>query len=224
MKLTGTTLWNNNFQNLFNIGVISLTNGQIMQRDSLEEQIHYQDLENHPDNSKLTKRTNNLFLIEGKAKFYWKWQDSENITNNDIEFLANLNKNNPEDSKATFEQTDNSYSFTYDYTEALNNWTTKTVPYELKSSIAGIEGVNDKCKILCFVQFENKWNFQNQDIVIGETATATKESTDTYLFFSQDCEVNGNIIPADTFKKLTSDSINIKNISDKICKIVKVYL
>lgn len=183
MKLTGTTLWNNNFQNLFNIGVISLTNGQIMQRDSLEEQIHYKDLESHPDNSKLTKRTNNLFLIEGKAKFYWKWQDSENITNNDIEFLANLNKNNPEDSKATFEQTDNSYSFTYDYTEALNNWTTKTVPYELKSSIAGIEGVNDKCKILCFVQFENKWNFQNQDIVIGETATATKESTDTYLFF-----------------------------------------
>jgi hypothetical protein len=190
----------------------------------LEEQIHYKDLESHPDNSKLTKRTNNLFLIEGKAKFYWKWQDSENITNNDIEFLANLNKNNPEDSKATFEQTDNSYSFTYDYTEALNNWTTKTVPYELKSSIAGIEGVNDKCKILCFVQFENKWNFQNQDIVIGETATATKESTDTYLFFSQDCEVNGNIILADTFKKLTSDSINIKNISDKICKIVKVYL
>ena len=92
MKLTGTTLWNNNFQNLFNIGVISLTNGQIMQRDSLEEQIHYKDLENHPDNSKLTKRTNNLFLIEGKAKFYWKWQDSENITNNDIEFRTGTNQ------------------------------------------------------------------------------------------------------------------------------------
>ena len=52
---------------------------------------------------------------------------------------------------------------------------------------------------------------------------ANKEGDDCYIYFGGLCEVNGKEIKEFTVKKLTSENITIKNLSEKQIKIFKVF-
>ena len=224
MKITMKFDTIKNYANLFQIGIAKCSAGDLLQRDSLIEQPHYENLTEHADNNNLVINRNNYFLLEGKIKVYWQWANDENILSSDIDFLASLNALNPEDSNATKHTTSNSYEFSYEYTGDVKEWTTRSVMYEPKSSIAGIEALTDNTVILCPFQINEKYKFENIDLGVGESCIATKNATDTYIFFSQECLINNtNPVNQYEFKKLTSESINISNTSSKPCKIIKIF-
>jgi hypothetical protein len=78
-------------------------------------------------------------------------------------------------------------------------------------------------RILCPIGYYKGWTFKKADVLPGTSITATKDGDDCYVFFAQNCEVDGNAVSIDTTKKLTSSSVNIKNVSDKLCRLVKIY-
>ena len=60
------------------------------------------------------------------------------------------------------------------------------------------------------------------DIPTGQTSTLEKQGIIDYVVFSGACEVNGVAIAENTFKRLTSNSINIKNTDSRDIRIVLI--
>ena len=73
------------------------------------------------------------------------------------------------------------------------------------------------------MQHEGGWIFKKADVAPGSTITATKDGTDCFIYFGQDCEVDGAAVAQDLTKKLVSASVSIKNVSSKLCTLVKIY-
>ena len=82
-------------------------------------------------------------------------------------------------------------------------------------------------KLIWKIRTVKEWKIKNIDIPPNETVTYTKEDAVTYLLTCDTCEVT---IEDDThtfnqydIKKLTKDNeYSIKNVSDKICKVIVI--
>lgn len=210
--------------------------GQKIQRDSFEEQPYFQNLKFHKDNNKIQKDLYNHILLKGKIKAYWEWTEEEGITQKDVEFLQKIYETeNPEDSDAyqDINTQDRKYFFETEYKGLVSDWHPCSVNWSLASTKAGVEILEDDTLLLCCIQSEYGWNFDNIDIPAGETITANKKGNQCYLFYSNLCEVSVNssdvIDEVFTYKpkqfevqQLTSPSCQVKNITDEPFKLIMI--
>ena len=85
-----------------------------------------------------------------------------------------------------------------------------------------LEALKDDTRLFCLVSEDNDFNINIIDIPVGETKTINKNynnDTDKYIFFSQNCSVGDTQINQYDCKKLTTDTINVKNESNEILRI-----
>jgi len=207
--------------------VLSAETGQTVTRHGLVEQPNYDKIE-YLEDYKINKSLNNYLFMKGKVRVNYKWQDSDGITQRDIDKIEELYAINPEDEFADKTITDNSYSYDIALDGYVTAWQERSANYELSASEASITSLQDDTIFICCLQKDYGYKFYNVDLQPNESIETNKIGNTTYLLVGEDCEVT---VPATnkthTFnqydcKKLISDSCNIKNLSEEICRVVMI--
>jgi hypothetical protein len=211
---------------------INTKKGQIIKREDWLEQPNLNNVEYYPSNDKIAKSLNNYIMLKGKIKITYTWEEADNITEADVTEFKNLCAEfNPEDSYANWENGENSLFCTLEYPACINEWTERSLAWELKSKTASLEILEDGTEILCVLQDTFGWEFKNVDLKAQESIETNKNSNLCYLFFGDKCEISvpSSNLEEEAFiynakqyevKQLTSSKCFIKNTSDNPCKIV----
>ena len=180
------------------------------------------------ENNKLFSLPIKWVILKGSASHSWYWEDEINITKEDLEQLEELNKDDMLKNSLNYVATDlddaianKKYGFTYTYDCPFTTLTSTQVKYQLICK-GILEALQDDTRYLCVITNNANYSLGILDIPIGQTSTLTKQGILDYVIFSGACEVNGVAIAENTYKKLTSNSINIKNIDSRDIRIVVV--
>tara|TARA_X000001036_G_scaffold410572_1_gene422555 strand:+ start:810 stop:1496 length:687 start_codon:yes stop_codon:yes gene_type:complete len=226
MKITMTLFNYVKVDDTLQLSFIKGNVGDVIIRHKLEEQPHADKL-SYLDNYKIQQNLSNHILLNGKIKVSYKWQDDENITQQDVDKILEINKSYPEEKSVTHEVADNSYSYTGAYNGDVSEWLDRSFKYELASSFVSIESLEDDTVMICIIPNEYGWKVKNIDIPPNQSATFTREDATTYLLPCDTCEVtnedNTHTFNQYDIKKLTKDNeYSIKNVSDKICKVIVI--
>ena len=200
--------------------------GDVIIRHKLEEQPHLDKI-TYLDNYKIQKNLSNHILLSGTMKAFYKWEDDENISQEDVNKIVEINKSYAEEKSATHTVEENSYSYQGKYNGDVSVWSNRSYEYELASSVGGIECLEDDTVMICIIPKEHGWKIKNIDIPPNQSALYTKEDATTYLLTCDTCEVtnedNTHTFNKYDVKKLTKNNeYSIKNISDKICKAIVI--
>tara|TARA_A100001388_G_scaffold109824_1_gene80673 strand:+ start:296 stop:1000 length:705 start_codon:yes stop_codon:yes gene_type:complete len=220
-----------NLDNEFQLTVLSAKKGQLISRHEFDEQPDFDKIE-YLDDYKINKSLTNYLFMEGKVKVSYEWEADE-ISKADVDKIEEINANNPEDSHTNKTITDNLYSYEIDMGGYVTEWKERSANYELSTNKASIESMEDDTIVICCLQNSYGFKFYNIDIQPNETIEAEKFGNINYLLFGNKCEVTVpspdvvgeefkyNFNPYDC-KKLTSEKCFIKNVSDKICRVVMI--
>lgn len=220
-----------NLDNEFQLTVLSAKNGQLISRHELDEQPNFDKIE-YLDDYKINKSLTNYLFMEGKVKVSYEWEEDE-ISKADVDKIEEINANNPEDSHTNKTITDNSYSYEIDMGGYVTEWKERSANYELSTNKASIESMEDDTIVICCLQNGYGYKFYNVDLQPNETIEAEKLGNINYLLVGNKCEVT---VPSpdvvneefkynfDQYdcKKLSSNKCFIKNVSDKICRVVMI--
>ena len=180
------------------------------------------------ENNKLFSLPIRWIILKGSASHSWYWEDEIDVTKEDLEQLEELNKDDTLKNSSNYVATNlddaianKKYGFTYTYDCPFTTLTPTQVKYQpICKGI--IEALQDDTRYLCTITNNTNYSASLLDIPRGQTSTLTKQGIIDYVIFSGACEVNGVAIAENTFKKLTSDSINIKNTDSRDIRIVLV--
>lgn len=179
--------------------------------------------ETHPTHNFLVSTDNNYFLLEGSVKVRYEWSDGDGFSDANVDAFKTVAEQHPEHARSNPE-------FGSGYMQGIAvlgttscDWKTSPVSYEPDNSKTILEIMEDDTRILCPMQYEKGWNFKKADVADGASITATKEGTNCYIVFGQDCTVDSAAVDKNSVKKLTSDSVSIENNSGKLCRLVKIY-
>ena len=220
-----------NLDNQFQLTVLSAKKGQLIKRHEFDEQPDFDKIE-YLDDYKINKSLTNYLFMEGKVKVSYEWEEDE-ISKADVDKYEEINANNPEDSHTNKTITDNSYSYEIDMGGYVTEWRERSANYELSTNKASIESMEDDTIVICCLQNDYGFKFYNVDIQPDETIEAEKLGNINYLLVGNKCEVT---VPSpdvvneefkynfDQYdcKKLSSNKCFIKNVSDKICRVVMI--
>ena len=220
-----------NLDNEFQLTVLSAKNGQLISRHELDEQPAFDKIE-YLDDYKIIKSLTNYLFMEGKVKVSYEWEEDE-ISKADVDKIEEINANNPEDSHTNKTITDNLYSYEIDMNGYVTEWRERSANYELSTNKASIESMQDDTIIICCLQNDYGFKFYNVDLKQNETIEAEKLGNINYLLVGNKCEVTvpspdviGEEFKYDfnqyDCKKLSSEKCFIKNVSDKICRVVMI--
>lgn len=218
-----------NIDNEFQLSVMKGDVGAKISRTKLEEQPNFDKIE-YLDDYKINKSLTNYLFMEGKVKVSYEWEGDE-ITKEDVDKIEELYSDNPEDPYTNKTRTDNSYGYEVDMKGYVKEWRERSTDYELATNKAVIESVEDETILICCLQNNYGYKFYNVDLQPNETIETEKFGNINYLLVGNKCEV---IVPSpdvvneefkynfDQYdcKKLSSNKCFIKNISDKICRVV----
>ena len=226
MKFTMESMTMVNFDNEFQLTFLSAKKGQLIKRHEFDEQPDFDKIE-YLDDYKINKSLTNYLFMKGKVKVSYEWEADE-IAQTDVDKIEEINANNPEDSQTNKTITDNLYSYEIDMNGYVTEWKERSANYELSTNKASIESMQDDTIIICCLQNNYGYKFYNVDIQPNETVETNKIGSTTYLLVGEKCEVTvpdtGKTHTFEEYdcKKLSSNKCFIKNVSDKICRVVMI--
>tara|TARA_B100000927_G_C16465144_1_gene469399 strand:- start:1557 stop:2243 length:687 start_codon:yes stop_codon:yes gene_type:complete len=217
-----------NFENKIQISVSRATKvGQMIVRESREERTKDGAgnflFSTHPTIPSLVRADNNYFLIEGSIRLRHDWKEGDNFSDENKDEYRALLDQHAEYHNSTYSDGPGWCEGTTTLGDTPCDWKQSPLMYEPDCYQTTLEILETNTRILCPMQHEAGWSFEKADVAPGATITATKQGTDCFIFFGQACDVNGTAISKNTTKKITSDSINIQNVSSKLCRLVKIY-
>ena len=179
--------------------------------------------ETHPTHNFLVSTDNNYFLLEGSVKVRYEWQEGDNFQDSNIDTFIVESEKHPEHHRCTYETGSGYMQGTAVLGTTPCDWKTSPVSYEPDNSKTILEIMEDDTRILCPMQYEKGWSFLKADVSPGASIAATKSGDKCYIVFGQNCSIDDQTVTKNTVKKLTSASVTIKNESEKLCRLVKIY-
>jgi len=179
--------------------------------------------EAHPQHSCLLKTDNNYFLLEGSVKVRYEWQDGDNFQDSDVETFRIESEKHPEHLRCNYQHGSGWMEGTAVLGDTPCDWKESPVTYEPDNSKTTLEIMEDGTRILCPMQYEKGWSFLKADVSPGASIAATKSGDKCYIVFGQNCSIGDQTITKNTVKKMTSASVTIKNESEKLCRLIKIY-
>lgn len=209
----------------YQLSVIQGDKGDIIERTNYDECEMVYDTQT--DN--IVMKPYKHIIIKGSYDITQRWDRGCNtsITRRDVERYRELMANEKMNSSPSF------YENTTD--EAVENKQTfNKIKMELTNDVISpvsgqyiivcdheCEATEDDTRLVC-VQAPVAYSSQILllDIPAGETRTVAKQKDITYLFFSENCSISGTSIKQYDVKRLTSESVDIKNESEDICRII----
>lgn len=180
----------------------------------------------HPDYPFLIKLDVEYFVLEGAVKVRYEWQHGDVFQDEHKEtYRSVVLANSPEHTRmqSSFVEGSGYMEGTSFMGTEATDWKDNPIKYEPHCARTEITVVEDDTVFLCPMGYYAGWSFKKADVLPGGTIATTKEGDDCYIFFAQECEVDGAAVAKHKAKKLVSDSVNIKNVSNKLCRLVKIY-
>ena len=163
-------------------------------------------------------------LISGKIKLTKEWEDEDNITQNDIDFITNIYSNDHrEDKDAIYEHEDNSMSMIVSKVNT-DVWAKPSMEWELKTSRSSLQIMEDNTKFFCAFSNDFGWQVKTLDLAPDTTIETLKLGDKCYLWLDKGCEINGIArTGTNLIRKLNSGNCMIKNTNDETLHLVMVY-
>lgn len=166
-------------------------------------------------------------IAEGKAELSWEWETD--ISESDITRFVSLNDSDALKSSSNFSQStvadavsNKKFVMNVEYDPIFSELGDLQIRWQLKTN-GKIKALTDNTKFLCTITNNSAYQVKILDIPVGATKTVARQGTINYLVFAQDCSVGGTTLSENTFKKLSSNSVDVKNESSKPCRIVTIY-
>jgi len=215
------------------------TVGQRIVRESVAE--HTKDGEGNYFHSEvegkphLINASNNYFLLQGKLKVRYEWEDSDKFKSEHLDsFLTSVrDKMNNVGSPARCESEESGDNFTeavYAVIENSSGWTESAANVEPNCSRAEVVIMEDNTTLLCPMQHVTGWTFEKIDIPVGGSIVSEKIGEEMYIVFGQECftystdgQWRRQVIEKHSTKKQVSQELKINNGSGDFCRLVRIY-
>lgn len=229
LKFNFELIKNANIQDEFQISIVKGNIGCEISRTEIHEQPNFDKIE-YLDDYKINKSLTNYLFMEGKVKVSYEWEADE-ISKADVDKIEELYADNPEDSYANRIKTDNFYGYEIDYGGYVKEWRERSADYELSTNKASMKAIEDDTIIICCLQNNYGYKFYNVDLDPNETIETPKMGNINFLLVGNKCEVtvpSPDVIGEEfkynfdqyDCKKLSSQKCFVKNVSDKVCRVV----
>lgn len=188
----------------------------------------------HPYSNKIKENQQNYFLVNGSVRVTYEWIDEDEIQESDVDAFIRYLDDCPETWTTKKDIENKKLIIEYTYTGENKNFNTFPLSYMLDTSNLSIVALSDDTEILCIMQknYQTVWNMAHIDLQPQEEIYVTKPICDVaYVIVSQDAVIETTLlgktnkdhtVPISKFsvKKLESDSVKVKNISDKPNKVI----
>ena len=191
----------------------------------------------HPASNKIKENQKNYILVNGSVSVTYEWTEEDEINESDVDAFIQYLNDSPDTWSYTKDMDNNKLVIEIDWIGENTKWNTFPLSYMLDCSNLSIVALNDEVEILCIMQknSSNPWIMLHRDVPPGETVDVVKPECDVaYVITSQDSTIettllgttnDGHTMPFNKYdvKKLDSDSVKLKNISDKPNKVLIYY-
>ena len=219
--------WSLNVDDEFQTTIVSGDIGKVIERDSISDIMKLESISYDSESDKVFGRTNKLSLIKGKMKGVVSWSDDNNITETDVQRMLTLNENDKikegdfTESTSTESISNNEYVFTYKFGSDYDVISPNSNRYLIATNTK-IEALEDDTRLFCLRTKTDDYEIDILDISSDETKTINNDynaNTIKYIYFSQDCKIGETEIDQYSCRKFTSNSIEVKNTSDKVLRV-----
>lgn len=202
--------------------------GALMQRDSKQDRVHMDLKSVHPDSDKICINGMTYILIKGKIKATWKWNDEDNITEDDINVFKNyhLNLTCKECFDISYDMEKKEFIINIEYLPTFTEWEDQPCIYDIDSYFASIEFMSDDVELICVMRNKSvtDWKVEQRDLLPNQEITVNKSGSTCYVISTNDILIN-NTLEYERAKgvMLQNDNALYKNISQSPQKILKFY-
>ena len=188
----------------------------------------------HPYSNKIKENQQNYFLVNGSVRVTYEWIDEDGIQESDVDAFIRYLDDCPETWTTKKDIENKKLIIEYTYTGENKNFNTFPLSYMLDTSNLSIVALSDDSEILCIMQknYQIVWNMAHIDLQPQEEIYVTKPICDVaYVIVSQDAVIETTLlgktnkdhtVPISKFsvRKLESQSVKLKNVSDKPNKVI----
>ena len=191
----------------------------------------------HTLSNKIKQNQQNYILVNGSVSITYEWTDEDEIQESDVDSFIEYLNNSPDTWSYSKDIDNNKLVIEIDWVGENDKWNPFPLGYMIDCANLSIVALNDDVEILCIMQKSAKdpWDMLHRDVPVGETIDVVKpECKVAYVITSQDATIEttllgntneGHTMPFNKYdvKKLNSDSVKLKNISDKPNKVLIYY-
>ena len=203
--------------------------GALMQRDEKEDRVHMDLKTVHPDSDKICVNGMTYILIKGKIRATWKWNDDDNITEDDLKVFKSYHENltcKECFTNISYDVEQKEFIIDIDWKPTFTEWEDQPCIYDIDSYFASIEFMSDDVELICVMRRNNvtDWQVKQIDLLPDQEITVDKSGTDCYVINTNDILIN-DTVAYERIKgvMLTSNTAKYKNTSTSPQKLIKCY-
>lgn len=209
----------------FQIVVVEGNQGDVVSRTEKSETNEIGSKIFDTESSNILKTPSVFSIIEGGIEVSLTWEDDD-ISESDIQRLNALTENdylkNGSFTETSVEEAmaNKSYKATYAFGNNYETLQEKGFSWGLYAKYAEVKATQDNTRLICFQPIVEGYYGSILDIGVGETKTINKSDNLMYLFFSQNCSIDGTQMNQYDVKRLNSSSVDIRNESEATARIM----
>tara|TARA_Y100000114_G_scaffold154433_1_gene176452 strand:- start:161 stop:865 length:705 start_codon:yes stop_codon:yes gene_type:complete len=224
------TTWIFNIDDELQTSVVEGNVDDAIERVNLEDNVNGDNLTYDTESNKIFKRPNPIICIQGALnnEMYWT---TENITASDIDRLKTLwaddkiRSGTYTESETAEAITNKKFCTTYEFSTDYDVLSPMSIKWNL--AVPGrLKAAANETRLFCMLSDRTDYEVKVLDIASNGTKVLERDQTKTlsYVFFSQECELNGSTTVGQyQVKKLTSDSVSIKNKGTITARIILMH-
>ena len=224
------TTWIFNIDDEFQTSVVEGNVDDAIERVNLEDNVNGDSLTYDTESNKIFKRPNPIICIQGALnnEMYWTTED---ITASDIDRLKTLwaddkiRSGTYTESETAEAITNKKFCTTYQFSTDYDVLSPMSIKWNL--AVPGrLKAAANETRLFCMLSDRTDYEVKVLDIAPNGTKALERDQTKTlsYVFFSQECELNGSTTVGQyQVKKLTSDSVSIKNKGTITARIILMH-
>tara|TARA_B100000242_G_scaffold290059_1_gene260873 strand:- start:159 stop:863 length:705 start_codon:yes stop_codon:yes gene_type:complete len=224
------TTWIFNIDDELQTSVVEGNVDDAIERVNLEDNVNGDNLTYDTESNKIFKRPNPIICIQGALnnEMYWT---TENITASDIDRLKilwaddKIRSGTYTESETAEAITNKKFCTTYEFSTDYDVLSPMSIKWNL--AVPGrLKAAANETRLFCMLSDRTDYEVKVLDIASNGTKVLERDQTKTlsYVFFSQECELNGSTTVGQyQVKKLTSDSVSIKNKGTITARIILMH-
>ena len=224
------TTWIFNIDDELQTSVVEGNVDDAIERVNLEDNVNGDNLTYDTESNKIFKRPNPIICIQGALnnEMYWTTED---ITASDIDRLKTLwaddkiRSGTYTESETAEAITNKKFCTTYQFSTDYDVLSPMSIKWNL--AVPGrLKAAANETRLFCMLSDRTDYEVKVLDIASNSTKVLERDQTKTlsYVFFSQECELNGSkTVGQYQVKKLTSDSVSIKNKGTITARIILMH-
>lgn len=182
----------------------------------------------HPNYDYIIKSNTNYFLLGGGIKIRYEWDGTSKFQDEHKKTYMALLRESQAGLSIPFDESKYKEGAGFMEHEVFHanrakKWLPSPLQYEPYCTTAEIQALVDDTILVCPMQHDLGWTFEFIDIEKEETIESNKQGEEMYILFGCSCSVGSTQISQFHVKKQTSAQLQIKNTSDSLGSLIRIY-